>query len=82
MLRTLWFVSEQLGTPSQGEERRGFCFYKGKPGPLGEACPWGGFTGSRNGKNLWDHYSQAVAIPGGRGVSPVAENSLYFGSTC
>lgn len=70
MLRTLWFVSEQLGAPLRGKAGEGdFLPLQRKTWCL---IPWvrlvrgTGSQGSRNGKNSWGCSSQWVlALAGG-----------------
>lgn len=64
MLRTLWFVSEQLGAPLRGEEEKGGIFASAEeslvPEPLSEAGHWDGFMGERE----WQEF-MGLLLPGG-----------------
>lgn len=66
MLRTLWFVSEQLGAPLLGGGKGAGFFASAEESvasdPLRLATGMGSW-GSKNGKNLWGCCSQGVLTP-------------------
>lgn len=67
MLRTLWFVSEQLGAPWWGKEREGnFLLLQRKawsPIPPSEVVAGLGSQGIQNGKNVWGCCSHGLVAP-------------------